>query len=84
MIQQLAFVGSSSSLHSEACNALGVSDGVVDNSISQEVIAFVRSPTVIVGLTGATWPEVLRWMGCEGGSYQHGVSISVSRLGVDR
>ena len=36
MIQQLALVGSSSSLHSEACNALGASDGVIHSSISQE------------------------------------------------
>jgi len=28
-IQQLALIGSSSSLHSEACNALGASDGVI-------------------------------------------------------
>ena len=31
-IQQLALIGSSSSLHSEACNALGASDGVVQNA----------------------------------------------------
>ena len=36
-IQQLALVGSSSSLHSEACNALGASDGVIHSSISHEV-----------------------------------------------
>ena len=36
-IQQLALVGSSSSLHSEACNALGASDGVIHSSISLEV-----------------------------------------------
>ena len=28
-IQQLALIGSDSSLHSEACNALGASDGVI-------------------------------------------------------
>ena len=33
-IQQFAPVGSSSSLHSEACNALGASDGVIHSSIS--------------------------------------------------
>ena len=33
-IQQLALIGSSSSLHSEACNALGVSDGVIHSRIS--------------------------------------------------
>ena len=33
-IQQLALVESSSSLHSEACNALGVSDGVIHSRIS--------------------------------------------------
>ena len=31
-IHQLALVGSSSSLHSEACNALGASDGVIHRS----------------------------------------------------
>ena len=36
-IQQFALVGSSSSLHSEACNALGASDGVIHSSISREV-----------------------------------------------
>ena len=33
-ILQLALVGSSSSLHSEACNALGASDGVIHSRIS--------------------------------------------------
>ena len=33
-IQQLALIGSSSSLRSEACSALGASDGVVHSSIS--------------------------------------------------
>ena len=37
-IQQFALVGSSSSLHSEACNALGASDGVIHSRISQEVV----------------------------------------------
>ena len=32
--QQLALIGLSSSLHSEACNALGVSDGVIHSRIS--------------------------------------------------
>ena len=36
-IQQFALVGSSSSLHSEACNALGASDGVIHSRISLEV-----------------------------------------------
>ena len=35
-IQQFALIGSSSSLHSEACNALGASDGVIHSSISHE------------------------------------------------
>ena len=39
-IQQFALVGSSSSLHSEACNALGASDGVIHSRISQEVVCF--------------------------------------------
>ena len=30
---------SSSSLHSEACNALGASDGVIHSSISLEVVS---------------------------------------------
>ena len=37
-IQQFALVGSSSSLHSEACNALGASDGVSHSRISLEAI----------------------------------------------
>ena len=39
-IQQFALVGSSSSLHSEACNASGASDGVIHSRISQEVVCF--------------------------------------------
>ena len=38
-IQQFALVGSSSSLHSEACNALGASDGVIHSRISQEEVS---------------------------------------------
>ena len=41
-IRQLALVGSSSSLHSEACNALGASDGVTHSSISH--LAFLIWP----------------------------------------
>ena len=43
-IQQLALIGSSSSLHSEVCNALGASDGVIHSSISYEV-ASLRAST---------------------------------------
>ena len=50
-VQQLALIGSSSSLHAEACNALGASDGAIHSSISQEVASLraatnshVRSP----------------------------------------
>ena len=39
-IQQFALVGSSSSLHSEACNALGASDGIIHGRISLEAICF--------------------------------------------
>ena len=39
-IQQFALVGSSSSLHSEACNALGASDGVIHSRIYQEAVCF--------------------------------------------
>ena len=42
-IQQFALVGSSSSLHSEACNALGASDGVIHSRISLEVVCFWAS-----------------------------------------
>ena len=38
-IQQLALIGSSSSLHSEACIALGASDGVIHSSISLEAVS---------------------------------------------
>ena len=37
-IKQLALIGSSSSLHSEACKALGGSDGVVHSTISLAAI----------------------------------------------
>ena len=37
-IKQLALIGSSSSLHSEACKALGGSDGVVHSTISHAAI----------------------------------------------
>ena len=39
-IQQLALIRLSSSLHSEACNALGASDGVIHSTISLEVACF--------------------------------------------
>jgi len=38
-MQQLALAGSSSSLHSEACNTLGASDGVIHIRISHEVVS---------------------------------------------
>ena len=38
-IQQLALIGSSSSLHSEASNALGASDGVIHGRISLEAVS---------------------------------------------
>ena len=38
-IQSLALIGSSSSLHSEACNALGASDGVIHSRISLEAVS---------------------------------------------
>jgi hypothetical protein len=38
-IRQLALLGSSSSLHSEACDALGASDGVIHSSISLEIVS---------------------------------------------
>ena len=47
-IQQLALVGSSSSLHSEACNALGASDGVIHSSISHEVDGLRASANIDV------------------------------------
>ena len=37
LLSTLALTGSSSSLHSEACNALGASDGVIHSSISHLV-----------------------------------------------
>jgi hypothetical protein len=39
-IQKFALGGSSSSLHSEACNALGAYDGIIHSRISLEVICF--------------------------------------------
>ena len=44
-IQQLALIGSSSSLHSEACNALGASDGIIHSSISHEAVS-LRAETL--------------------------------------
>ena len=38
-MQQLALIGLSSSLHSEACNALGASDGVIHSRISCEAVS---------------------------------------------
>ena len=46
-IQQFALVGSSSSLHSEACNALGASDGVIHSRISLEVVSLRASTNKI-------------------------------------
>ena len=42
-VQQLALVGSSSSLHYEACNALGASDGVIHSRISLEGVSLRAS-----------------------------------------
>ena len=47
-IQQRALVGSSSSLHSEACNALGASDGVIHSSISHEVDGLRASANIVL------------------------------------
>ena len=41
-IKQLALVGSSSSLHSEACKALGGTDGVVHSKISGSGVTRTR------------------------------------------
>jgi len=52
-IQQIALIGSSSSLHSEACNALGASDGVIHSSISSEAAclrATANKPMLSIGL----------------------------------
>ena len=47
-IQQLALVGSSSSLHFEACNALGASDGVIHSSISLEVVCLRATANFVI------------------------------------
>ncbi len=47
----LPLVGSSSSLRSEVCNALGASDGVIHSRISQEVVCF-RAFTNCCGFGG--------------------------------
>ena len=39
MIQQIALIGSSSSLHSEACNAFGACDGVIHSRVFQEMVS---------------------------------------------
>ena len=40
-VQQLALIGSSSSLHSEACNALGASDGVISYNVILLYIIYI-------------------------------------------
>ena len=50
-IKQLALVGSSSSLHSEACKALGGSDGVIHSRISDSG-GCVRADTNVGGVVG--------------------------------
>ena len=55
-IQQLALIGSSSSLHSEACNALGASDGVIHSSISHEV-GGLRASTNCEGKGRGEWEQ---------------------------
>ena len=59
-IQQLALIGSSSSLHSEVCNALGASDGVIHSRISQEVVCL-----------RATANKGLQWLKCDFGACAH-------------
>ena len=49
-IKQLALVGSSSSLHSEACKALGGSDGVIHSRISDSG-GRVRANTNVLAFT---------------------------------
>ena len=58
---------SSSSLHSEACNALGASDGVIHSSISHEVVSLrattnytIRTETEIFWEMPAFCP--IRWL----------------------
>jgi hypothetical protein len=45
-IQQLALIGSSSSLHSEACNALGASDGVILSGIYLGAVCLLASANI--------------------------------------
>mgnify|MGYP001226679237 CR=1 FL=1 len=49
-ILQLALVGSSSSLHSEVCNALGASDGVIHSRISHVASSLRAVANKTVGL----------------------------------
>ena len=46
-IQQLALIGLNSSLHSETCNAFGVSDGVIHITFFYRRVAFGRLPLKI-------------------------------------
>ncbi len=68
-IQQFALVGSSSSLHSEACNALGASDGVIHSRISQEV-ACLRAATNTAPRSAAVPPRM--WMSLRSDMLRHG------------
>ena len=45
-ILELALIESSSSLHYEACNALGASDGVIHSSNSLEVVSLRASTNI--------------------------------------
>ena len=56
-IQQFALVGSSSSLHSEACNALGASDGVIHSRISHEVVCFWATTNMLMNTMHVVWLE---------------------------
>ena len=46
-------------LHSEACNALGASDGVIHSSISHEVVSSRATANI-----NAVWHGVVWWMEC--------------------
>ena len=55
-IKQLALIGSSSSLHSEACKALGGSDGVVHSTISLAAICIRAVAKIMLALLCASFP----------------------------
>ena len=70
-IKQLALIGSSSSLHSEACKALGGSDGVVHSTISPAAIC-IRA---VAKQSAANHCFAQCWWACAHGQLSNGALL---------